>query len=171
MMTWRIVVGILLVGSIGGVAKAQEAKGEMAERVKKEILRLEDEKAKALMSTSSDEPHAAEWLQRVDADDMAYVRPDGTMLTNTELIAQFRGGIHKTYSVKTFNQHVRVYGNGGDGTTAVVTYINESDGEHNHGSHGERYANRTMATDVFFKANGVWRYVLHDRSPVPAKSH
>jgi ketosteroid isomerase-like protein len=156
----RVFSAIFLTVSLAGFANAQEATGKVAEQVKSEILKLEQEKEKAMTSTTSANNYAADWVERVDADDIAFTNPYG-MYTKAEVVAQFRAGKHKTYTVKASDNHVRVYGNGGDGTTAVITYINESDGTH---TGQQRSPIKTRGTDVFVKIDGKWRWVVHHHS-------
>jgi hypothetical protein len=153
---------VLLTISMSGVAWAQEATGKVAEQVKAEVLKFEHEKELAMMSsTSPTNNYAADWVQRVDADDIAFTNPYG-MYTKTEVVAQFKAGKHKTYSVTSSDMHVRVYGDGGNWTTAVVTYINSSAGTHT--AQKERTAIKTRGTDVFIKIDGNWRWVVHHHS-------
>jgi hypothetical protein len=163
----RILLVALLTGLFGNIVTAQEATGKVAEQVKAEIIQFEHEEELAMMSsTSTTNNYAADWVQRVDADDIAFTNPYG-VYTKAELVAQFREGKHKTYSAKAADLHVRVYGNGGDGTTAVVTYINASDGTHT--GQAERTAIKTRGTDVFIKVDGQWRWVVHHHSFLEGK--
>jgi ketosteroid isomerase-like protein len=155
-----ILLTALLVVSSTTFVKAQEATGPAAEQVKKEILALEHEKERAFVSTTSGRNYAVEWLEAIEADDIAFTNPYG-VYTKDKHIAQVRAGHHKTYSVRGSDFHVRVYGSGGNGTTAVVTYINQSDGTHT----GQvRSAIKTRGTDVFYKNDGKWRWIVHHHS-------
>jgi hypothetical protein len=158
----KILLTILLIVSSVGFVGAQEATGSAAEEVKKEIIKLEQDKIRAFVSTTtSSRPSAVDWLDRVDAEDIAYTGADGSTRTKAEVIALFRSGDLKVYSIKQHDVHVRVYGDGKNGTTAVVTYINEADNE----NRGHRATHKIAATDVFVKADGQWRWVVHHHAP------
>src|SRR6516164_6134222 len=149
-----ILLTTLLTMGVVGLVQAQEATGETAEKVKQEIIQLEHDKEKAYMSTTGPHPYAADWVARVDADDIAFIGQDGTTKTKAEHIEGFRSGKSKIYFIKEHDMHVRIYGEGGNGTTAVVTYLHESTGDH----HGQRSTIVANGTDVFVKLDGVWRW-------------
>lgn len=160
----QIVVTILLVISWAGLCGAQETTGPVAEQIKKQILQIEQEKMQALTSTTREKNYAADWLGRIGTDDMVWAMPDGSSLTKAQAMAQFRTG-KKVYSIKASDEHVRVYGNGGDETIAVITYQNMADstglGPDGKGSH---FLNKLRALDVFVKINGQWRWAVHART-------
>src|SRR5215469_2495104 len=156
----RIPLTIVLVTLIVGSVQAQEATGDRAEKVKQEIIQLEHDKEKAYMSTTGPHPYAADWVARVDADDIAFIGQDGTTKTKAEHIEGFRSGKSKIYFIKEHDMHVRIYGEGGNGTTAVVTYLHESTGDH----HGQRSTVVANGTDVFVRIDGMWRWVVHHHS-------
>lgn len=165
MRSMSLIIFLAVSFSLVGVAKAQETTGDTAEKVKKEILELEREKIQAQTSTTSGNNSAAQWLERVDADDIEFIGYDGITKTKAQLLAEFRLGTHKTYSIQQLDVHVRVYGNGGNGTTGVITYLNVVDGDR----HGQRSILKDNATDVFVKLDGVWRWVVHHHSLPPIK--
>lgn len=154
-----VLIGLFICSSVSFV-KAQEATGPAAEQAKKEIIELEHEKERAFLSTTSGHDYSVKWLESVEADDIAFTNPYG-VYTREKHIAQFKDGKHKTYSVKGSDFHVRIYGSGGNGTTAVVTYVNQSDGTHTGQS---RSAIKTRGTDVFYKSDGKWRWIVHHHS-------
>jgi hypothetical protein len=165
----RILLVIALTFTLVGLAKAQEATGQTAEKVKKEILQLEEEKCKVYMSTTGSSPdgsYAADWVARIDADDIAFIGVNGRPRTKAEHIAGFRSGKTKVYLCIEHNPHVRIYGGGGDGTTAVVTYLHEVNDEHD----GQRSTTKANGTDVFVKVDGAWRWVVHSHSRIPEPS-
>ena len=162
-MMRRILMAILLGIGLVGIAYAQEATGEVAEQVKREILEMEEQKMRAFTSTTSGKNYAGDWLERVGADDMAWSMPDGSFITKAEMVAQFRTG-KKVYSITPTDRHIRVYGNGGNGTTAVVTYQQMADSTGlGPGGKGPHFMNKLRATDVFVKMDGQWRWVVHSR--------
>jgi hypothetical protein len=159
----RILLFVLLVIFSVSSVGAQEASGPTAERVKKEIMQLEQEKIKALLSTTSTKNYAAEWFDRVYVDDIDHSSATGTVKDKAQLVAEFRTGNHRTYRDDQYNWHIRVYGDGNNGTTVVVNYVASSDVERN----GHRAANTDACSDVFVKLNGAWRMVLHQVTPLP----
>ena len=171
----RIFLTILLPVLAVGFVRAQEATGEKAEQVKKEILKFQQEEIQALASSTSSNNYAPEWLERVDADDIDYIDSSGVFKTKAEVIAGFRSGKHLTLAVRQSNVHVRVYGNGGNGTTVVVTSLFESDHPLNDGRgmaslgvpHGQIFTITANATDVYLKIDGQWRWIVHHHSLAP----
>ena len=153
---------LLMTLSVGSI-RAQEATGPTAEKVKKEIMQLEQEKIKALLSTTSTKSYAAEWFDRVYTDDIDHSSSSGAVKNKAQLLADFREGNHRTYRDDQYDWHIRVYGDGESGTTVVVNYIASSDVERN----GHRAASKDACSDVFVKLNGTWRMVLHTVTPLP----
>jgi hypothetical protein len=64
----RIVFAALLIVSFTGALRAQEVTGAKAESVKKEIMKIEDEKVAGLLRGGS-EP--VDWIVKYDAEDIA----------------------------------------------------------------------------------------------------
>jgi hypothetical protein len=158
----RTLLLVLLVVIPVGSAWAQEASGPTAEKVKKEIMQLEQEKIKALLSTTSTKNYAAEWFERVYVDDIDHSSASGTVKNKAQLLAEFRTGNHRTYRDDQYDWHIRVYGDGDNHTTVVVNYVASSDVERN----GHRAANKDACSDVYVKLNGAWRMVLHQVTPL-----
>jgi hypothetical protein len=150
---------LAIVAAISSVsmAGAQEVTGARAQEVKKEILKLEQEKAQSLLSSNP-----AGWFARHDADDMDYTNPDGTTMTKAQHIAQFRSGERKIHTVNRPDFQVHIYNNG---TTAVVTYFGSEDLE----LKGKTSTVFLQTTDVFVKQANTWRTVVHHVNSAPPK--
>jgi uncharacterized protein (TIGR02246 family) len=150
----KCILCLLLATSMVGVAKLQGtpgAKPDKDEEVKKEILKLEDERDQALMRNDAD------WFERVFADDIAYTGGNGAMPTKAEIVAEIRSRERKWQAVQHDDYRVRVYGN-----TAVATYFSHSTMEYK----GKVSTNLGRTTDVYVKQDGVWRAVVHHVSAV-----
>jgi hypothetical protein len=150
----RFLLTILVAISLVGFVKAQEITGDKAEEVKKEIVKLEHEKDQALLSSR---PACADWFDRHDADGLAYTGPAGDVWTKAQLIAGWRSGKREWHEIDHHTHNVHVYGSGGNGNTAVVTYVSAAKTE-----------NR-ITTDVWVKQDGVWQRVVHQVTPVLTK--
>ena len=153
----RIPLTVLLAVSLVGFVRAQEETGDKAEEVKKEILKLEDEKLAATLGSSTEN---ADWFERNDADDIAYTFDNGSTPTKPVHDAQIRSGEVKVLSMKQGGFHVRVYGNG---TMAVVSYWQRGSVQFN----GKAHARDLRPTDVWHKfPDGRWRRIAHSLSSV-----
>ena len=70
----RILLGMLIVIVWAKVATPQALTGEKAEAVKKEIMKIEDEKVAGLLRGGS-EP--VDWIKQYDAEEIAQTNIDG----------------------------------------------------------------------------------------------
>jgi hypothetical protein len=149
--------------SLVSSVKAQETTGDTAEEVKKEILKLEHEKVQALMS---DGPVCADWFDRYEADTDIRISGDGTKDTKARTVARMRSGQKKVFSLKQYDELVHVYGNGGNGTTAVANYLLvgtralEEEGKPST-EDSKRSTTEGGGTDVWVKLDGRWWLVVH----------
>src|ERR1700688_2041864 len=112
----KYLVAMLLAASLPGMIAAQAITGPKAENVKKEIMKIEDEKVAGLLRGGS-EP--VDWIRRYDADDIAQTNIDGSTPTKAEVEADLQPGVFKMDSMKQDGHNIRVYDNG---NVAVVTY-------------------------------------------------
>jgi len=78
----RIIFAALLALSFAGAVCAQELTGAKAEAVKKEIMKIEDEKVAGLLRGGS-EP--VDWIVKYDAEDIAQTSVDGSTPTKLRL--------------------------------------------------------------------------------------
>src|ERR1700694_431309 len=116
----RILLAMLLAVSLVGFVKAQEASGDTAEEVKKEIMKIEQEKVSALGKGSS---AIADWFERYNADDLAHTDPGSGVRTKAQVIADFKSRKQKVVPGMFSDYRVRVHGNG---STAILTYRNHN---------------------------------------------
>jgi hypothetical protein len=147
---------VLLAGTIG----AQAITGEKAEEVRKEILKIEDEKVAGLLRGGS-EP--VDWIKQYDAEDVAQTNIDGSSPTKAEIEAGLEPGVFKMHSMKQDGHRFRVYD---DGKVAVVTYHALGVLERN----GKVTPRESNFTDVWVKQNGAWLRVLHAEREVVKKA-
>jgi len=134
-----------------GIAAAQAITGEKAEHVKKEIMKIEDEKVAGLLRGGS-EP--VDWIRQYDAEEIAQTNIDGSSPTKAEIEAGLQPGVFKMHSMKQDGHRFRVYD---DGNVAVVTYHAQGVLERN----GKVTPRESNFSDVWVKKNGAWLRVLH----------
>ena len=152
-----MLLSLLLAVSFAGVVNAQQMTGDTAEAVKKEILKIEEEKVAGLLRGGS-EP--GDWVKRYDADDIAQTNVDGSSPTKAQVVAGLQPGVFRAHSMKQDEHRIRVYDNG---NVAVVNYraigVIERDG---------KVSNRqNRFTDTWVKQNGEWRRVVHEERDMP----
>jgi hypothetical protein len=158
-----IPLALLLAVSLAGVASAQQSTGEKTEQVKNEITKLEQEKLEAFRSTAGGPEKCEDWVQRYDAEGIIHVNADGSSETKAELLEQLRSRNRKADHLSYGPQHILVYGDGADGTTAVTTYIVEQTIE----MYGKRDSSPVQAVDVWVKRDGKWWFAVHSLHPLP----
>ena len=148
--------GILLATTMG----AQAITGEKADQVRKEILKIEDEKVAGLLRGGS-EP--VDWIKQYDAEDIAQTNIDGSSPGKAEIEAGLAPGVFKMHSMKQDGHKFRVYDNG---NVAVVTYHALGVLERN----GKVTPRESNFSDVWVKQNGAWLRVLHAEREIARKS-
>jgi len=150
----------LLTISVAGILAAQAITGEKAETVKKEIMKIEDEKVAGLLRGGA-EP--VDWIKQYDAEDIAQTNIDGSSPGKAEVEAGLQPGVFKMDSMKQDGHRFRVYDNG---NVAVVTYHALGVLERN----GKVTPRESNFSDVWVKQNGAWLRVLHAEREVTKKS-
>ena len=142
---------VFVVSMVGGVKMQGNpgVKTDKDEEVKKEIIKLEDERDQALMHNDAD------WFERVFADDIAYM---GGTVSKAKIVGEIRSKERTWQAVRHDHYNVRVYG-----TTAVVTYLSHSTMVYK----GAVSNNVGITTDVYVKKDGKWLAVVHAGTPVP----
>ena len=155
----KFLIAILLAALLPGMAAAQAITGEKAEQVKKEIMKIEDEKVAGLLRGGS-EP--VDWIKQYDAEDVAQTNIDGSSPTKTEIEAGLQPGVFKMHSMKQDGHRFRVYD---DGKVAVVTYHALGVLERN----GKVTPRESNFSDVWVKQNGAWLRVLHAEREITKK--
>jgi hypothetical protein len=154
----QFLLTILLVVSLVGSAKAQEASGDSQEVVKNEVMKVENDKQLALKKGMS---AVAEWFERVNTTDLTWVGKVG-IRTKAEVVADMKSGNQKVVPVRTYDYKVRVHGTGN--TTAVLTYRTNNISTVG----GKQITGREeFVTDIYVKENGAWVRIVHDSNPVP----
>jgi hypothetical protein len=150
----------LLSLSLAGIISAQTITGQKAENVKKEIMKIEDEKVAGLLRGGS-EP--VDWIKQYDAEDIAQTNIDGSTPTKAEVEAGLQPGVFKMDSMKQDGHNIRVYDNG---NVAVVTYHALGVLERN----GKVTPRESNFSDVWVKQNGAWLRVLHVEREISKKA-
>lgn len=149
----------LLAVSFAGNISAQALTGEKAEEVRKEIMKIEDEKVAGLLRGGS-EP--VDWIRQYDAEEVAQTNIDGSSPGKAEIEAGLRPGVFKMHSMKQDGHRFRVYDNG---NVAVVTYHALGVLERN----GKVTPRESNFSDVWVKQNGAWLRVLHAEREIAKK--
>ena len=155
----KVLLVTLLTVSVAGILAAQAITGEKAETVKKEIMKIEDEKVAGLLRGGS-EP--VDWIKQYDAEDIAQTNIDGSSPGKAEIEAGLQPGVFKMDSMKQDGHRFRVYDNG---NVAVVTYHALGVLERN----GKVTPRESNFSDVWVKQNGAWLRVLHAEREVAKK--
>jgi Domain of unknown function (DUF4440) len=155
----KILLALLLAASLPGMMAAQAITGEKGDAVKKEILKIEDEKVAGLLKGGSD---PVDWIRQYDAEEVAQTNIDGSSPTKAEIEAGLQPGVFKMHSMKQDGHRFRVYDNG---NVAVVTYHALGVLERN----GKVTPRESNFSDVWVKQNGAWLRVLHAEREVMKK--
>jgi hypothetical protein len=153
----KIPFAVLPIVLFAGVVCAQDVTGAKADAVKKEIMKIEDEKVAGLLRGGS-EP--VDWIVKYDAEDIAQTSVDGSTPNKAQIEAGLQPGVFKMHSMNQDGHRFRVYD---DGKVAVVTYhalgVIERNG---------KVANReNLFTDVWVKQKGAWLRVVHQERDMP----
>jgi hypothetical protein len=156
----KFLFAILLAVLLPGMAAAQAITGEKADQVKREIMKIEDEKLAGLLRGGS-EP--VDWIKQYDAEEVAQTNIDGSSPTKAEIEAGLQPGVFKMHSMKQDGHRFRVYD---DGKVAVVTYHALGVLERN----GKVTPRESNFSDVWVKQNGAWLRVLHAEREITKKS-
>jgi ketosteroid isomerase-like protein len=153
----RILLAAILISSSAGIVCAQEVTGPKAESVKKEIMKIEDEKVAGLLRGGS-EPVG--WIVKYGAEEIAQTEFDGRNTNKAQIEAALQPGVFKMISMKQDGHRIRVYD---DGNVAVVTYHALGVIERN----GKTTNRESRFTDVWVKQKGAWLPVLHEERELP----
>jgi hypothetical protein len=156
----KVLFATLLAVSLPAMIAAQAVTGEKAETVKKEIMKIEDEKVAGLLKGGS-EP--VDWIRQYDAEEVAQTNIDGSSPSKAEIEAGLQPGVFKMHSMKQDGHRFRVYNNG---NVAVVTYHALGVLERN----GKVTPRESNFSDVWVKQNGAWLRVLHAEREIMKKA-
>jgi ketosteroid isomerase-like protein len=113
--------------------------------MEEELLKLEDEFARAVASNDADA------LDGLLADDWIIVEPDGSIIDKARFLGVIRSGALAHESMDSTDLRVRLYGN-----TAVVTGLTTTKGKFM----GQDFASCERATDIFVKQTDRWQCVF-----------
>ena len=156
----KLLMAMLLAGSLAGALPAQTVSKEKTEAVKREIMAIEDDKVAGLLRGGS-EP--VDWIVKYDAEDIAQTNIDGSTPTKAQVADGLKPGFFKMHSMKQDGHHFRVYDNG---NVAVVTYHANGVLERN----GKVTPRESNFSDVWVKQNGAWLRVLHEEREIAKQS-
>jgi hypothetical protein len=156
----KFLLATLLTVWLPGMISAQAITGEKAETVRKEIMKIEDEKVTGLLKGGSD---PVDWIKQYDAEDVAQTNIDGSSPTKAEIEAGLQPGVFKMQSMKQDGHRFRVYDNG---NVAVVTYHALGVLERS----GKVTPRESNFSDVWVKQNGAWLRVLHAEREIAKKT-
>ena len=155
----RICLSVLLAASVVGLGKAQEqATGDVAERVTKEILDIEQQKVNCFSNVGQLAGWSADWIKWHVAD--GEIHYTDRLRTKDEVMDELRTGMRRNINNVQYNNIVHVYGNGEDGTLAVVT--NESKAGIIE-LYGIRHIGQGtgLGIDIWYRQAGRWWFIAH----------
>jgi ketosteroid isomerase-like protein len=110
-----------------------------------EVLKLENEFSQAIVQND------AEAVGRLLTDDWIIIDPDGGIIDKARFLDVIKSGALTHEMMKSDDTRVRIYGD-----TAIVTALTTTKGKF----HGQAFATKERASDVFVKQNGRWRCAL-----------
>jgi len=117
----------------------------LANTMEEELLKLEDEFARAVDGNDADA------LDGLLANDWIIVEPDGSIIDKARFLGVIRSGALSHESMESTDLRVRLYGN-----TAVVTALTTTKGKFM----GQDFASCERATDIFVKQTDRWQCVF-----------
>ena len=117
----------------------------LANTMEEELLKLEDEFARAVAGNDADA------LDGLLANDWIIVEPDGSIIDKARFLGVIRSGALSHESMESTDLRVRIYGN-----TAVVTGLTATKGKFM----GQDFASCERATDIFVKQSDRWQCVF-----------
>jgi len=146
-----IFCGVLLACLGGRSQEPRPATQASADELKKEIVKVEDERNAAIMKGD------VATLDKMYSNEIAWTNPRGELLTKSQVLDHLQSGEQKFFSIKHSDRQFHFYGN-----TAVMTVFTTS---------SVRYKGKTSDaprrfTNVFVKENGSWHLVVHQATPV-----
>lgn len=96
-------------------------------------------------------------LERIWADDLTFINPDGVLLTKAQRLANIQSGATRFDSIEPTSRTVRVYGD-----TAVINGLTTLKGHYSGKRHGGQY----RTTQVLVRRDGQWQIVALQMTPV-----
>ncbi|MHB8216024.1 MAG: nuclear transport factor 2 family protein [Candidatus Sulfotelmatobacter sp.] len=148
----RILLLPLLTVALLGFARAQATvRNQPDADTEKEVLEVERQKDEAVRNRD------IAVLERIYADDMAFVNGRGQVVSKAQHLEEIRAGNVKYLSSNKSDYHVRLYG-----STAILTGRENSVVEY----HGKTISSPRQFITVYVKLDGQWKYVAHQVTPV-----
>ena len=167
----RILLSMLLSVSVIGFVNAQESTGDVTKRVKEvtvdaakrmkaELMELEQQKVNCFSNVGEDAGWSADWIKWHDADGIIHI--SDRLRSKTELMDELRSGMRRNLVNQQSNHVFHIYGDGGDGTTVVMSMTSESGNASN--MYGIRHTSGpggSLGIDVWYKQDGRWWFIVH----------
>ena len=141
-----------------GYTRAQQTTGKVAEETRKEVMQFEKEKVPLLIKGGA---AFADWLQKVDADDVIHMGANGKRNNKTAQVELWRSGNMTQSSNFQHDHEVFVYNNG---NVAIVTYVGTTVDTVN----GVTTVDIGRCADTWVKQNGKWLRVVHANAGMSA---
>jgi len=165
----RVGLLVLLVVCVCGSVIAQESTGdvtkrskepteEAAKRVRAELMALEEEKVNCFSNVGQDAGWSATWIKWHDADGIVHV--SDRLRSKTELMDELQSGIRRNLVNHQYNHVLHVYGDGGDGTTVVMSYTTPGGAMEMAGVRHSSVGGG-LGIDVWYKQDGRWWFIVH----------
>lgn len=165
----RVLLAILVVVWAVSAAMAQEPAEQSAKaatgitdraaaRVRAELTELEEEKVNCFSSIGEDAGWSATWIKWHDADRIIHI--SDRLRSKTELMDELRSGVRRNLVNVQYNHVFHIYGNGGDGTTVVITYTSTGEAMSMAGVRSVSEKN-DLGIDVWYKQDGRWWFIVH----------
>ena len=153
-MMQRMLLLLLLTVALAGTLKGQGTDGnkaESVEAVKREVLKVEEERNQAMLKGDADA------LGRICADELAWMSPRGELLTKAEMLENLRSGKQEYVSTNRDDVRLHVYGD-----TVVMTVHSNSTARWQ----GKTFSYPRRFSNVYVKRDGQWQLVLHQATPI-----
>ena len=153
---WLAALSAFLAAGLAGAQ--QQATGDVAERVTKEILDIEQQKGNCFSSVGQLAGWSADWFKWHVAD--GEIHYTDRLRGKEEVMDELRTGMRRNINNVQYNNIVRVYGDGEDGTLAVVT--NQSDSNIIE-LYGIRHVSKGtgLGIDIWYRQAGRWWFIAH----------
>ena len=96
-------------------------------------------------------------LERIWADDLTFINPDGVLLTKAQRLANIQSGATRFDSLEPISRTVRVYGD-----TAVINGLTTLKGQYS----GQETSGQYRITQVLVRRGGAWQIVALQLTPI-----
>jgi len=147
-MSTRILLVGLFLFTLGLLVARSATHADASEDAVAAITKIENDTVKA--DIAYDKP----FFEKLLADDWSWGNSDGFWVRKAEFLEWF--DTPQTFTEKTSDLKVRVYGN-----TAIATYSATTE----YISNGEKHVSRVISTDTFVKIGGEWKLVASHSCP------